>query len=283
MRTMHLLNVNGQMLEVRLIQVNEGNASKASAAPLVFLHEGLGSVSAWTQRGLDWPLALCQAAGRSGIVYSRQGYGQSCAAAQGRHQVPADYLHTQAWTVLPALLAKLSATKPILVGHSDGASIALLYASRHPTVACIAMAPHVMVEAIALDAIAEAKVAYESGALKSALAKHHADVDGAFWQWNDVWLSPAFRSFDIREQCRHITAPLLLIQGLDDAYGTMTQLDETALAAPHAQQIRVADCGHSPHRDQPQITLSAIASFLDEQLKLQGSMCYELSSCSRPY
>ena len=276
---MQHLNVNGQMLEVRLIHWNKGNEGngsneghedRARAAPLVFLHEGLGSVSAWTQRGGDWPLALCQATGRAGIVYSRQGYGQSCPATHGRHQVPADYLHTQAWMVLPALLDQLGAAEPILVGHSDGASIALLYASRHPTAACIAMAPHVMVEAIALAAIAEAKVAYESGALKSALAKHHADVHGAFWQWNDVWLSPGFRSFDIREQCRHITAPLLLIQGLDDAYGTMAQLDETALAAPHAQQLRLRDCGHSPHRDQPQVTLNAITSFLDEQLKPQS-------------
>ena len=261
---MQLLNINGQMLEVRLI---DGDAKRA---PLVFLHEGLGSVSAWTQRGLDWPLALCQATGRAGIVYSRQDYGQSCPATHGRHQVLADYLHTQAWTVLPALLAQLGATKPVLIGHSDGASIALLYASKHPTAACVAMAPHVMVEAAALQAIALAKVAYKSGKLRQSLAKHHADPDGAFWQWNDVWLSPSFAGFDIREDCRRITAPLLLIQGADDAYGTMAQLDETALAAPHAQQVRLDDCGHSPHRDQPQAALRAISTFLTNLVQLDG-------------
>ena len=253
---MPLLNVSGQLLEVRQI------AGSAEAAPIVFLHEGLGSVSAWTQRGLDWPLAVCDATGRAGLVYSRLGYGQSQPAPPGRGTLQPDYMHHEAYDVLPALLAELNIANPVLLGHSDGATIALLYASKHPTAACIAMAPHVMVEAIALSAIAQAKVAYESGALKSSLAKHHADVDGAFYQWNDVWLSTGFRSFDIRDECRQITAPLLLIQGIDDAYGTMAQLDEIALAAPHARQVRLADCGHSPHRDQPKLALTAVAEFL---------------------
>ncbi len=235
----------------------------AAISPIVFLHEGLGSVSAWTQRGLDWPLAVCDATGRAGLVYSRLGYGQSDAAPTGRGTLQPDYMHHEAYDVLPALLAELNIANPVLLGHSDGATIALLYASKHPTAACIAMAPHVMVEAIALSAIAQAKVAYELGALKSSLAKHHADVDGAFYQWNDVWLSTGFRSFDIRDECRQITAPLLMIQGIDDAYGTMAQLDEIALAAPHARQVRLADCGHSPHRDQPQLALTAVAGFLD--------------------
>jgi pimeloyl-ACP methyl ester carboxylesterase len=125
----------------------------------------------------------------------------------------------------------------------------------------------VVVEAIALQAIAEAKLAFESGDLRSRLARHHADADGAFWQWNDVWLSggpDSFgSSFDIRKECSRITAPLLLIQGADDAYGTMRQLDEIALAAPHAVQVRLQSCGHSPHRDQPQLALTAVAGFLD--------------------
>ena len=150
----------------------------------------------------------------------------------------------------------------MLVGHSDGATIALLYASQYPTTACIAMAPHVLVEDVAVKAIAQAKQAFESGDLRQRLAKHHADVDGAFWQWNDVWLSDAFASFDMRAECRRITAPLLLIQGINDEYGTMRQLDEIALAAPHAQQLRLADCGHSPHRDQPHATLNTVASLL---------------------
>ena len=256
---MDRLTVNSQRLEVRQI------SGSALLAPLVFLHEGLGSVSAWTQRGLDWPLAVCSATRRAGLVYSRIGYGQSAPAPPGRNTLHADYLRREAYNVLPALLAQLNITSPVLLGHSDGASIALLYASKHPSSACIAMAPHVLVEPIALRAIAAAKAAFESGGLRDKLAKFHLDVDGAFWQWNDVWLSSSFASFDIRKACGQITAPLLLLQGEDDAYGTMRQLDEIALVAPHAQQLRLAQCGHSPHRDQPQLALKAAADFLSGQ------------------
>jgi pimeloyl-ACP methyl ester carboxylesterase len=124
------------------------------------------------------------------------------------------------------------------------------------------MAPHLMVEEIAVQAIAEATTAFESGGLREKLARHHTDVDSAFWQWNDVWLSEGFRSFDIRPDCRNIRAPLLAIQGLGDEYGTMAQLDQLALAMPQTQQIRLADCGHSPQRDQPERTLEAVAAFL---------------------
>ncbi len=253
---MQLLNTNGQQLEVRRIE------GSAALAPIVFLHEGLGSVSLWTQRGLDWPLAVCQATGRAGVAYSRRGYGKSCPAPQGRNVLQPDYMHFEARDVLPALLAQLDIQNPVLLGHSDGATIALLYASQFPATACIAMAPHVLVESVAVRAIEQAKQAFESSELKTRLAKHHADVEGAFWQWNDVWLSKAFASFDIRAECSRITAPLLLIQGLNDEYGTMLQLDEITNAAPHAQQIRLADCGHSPHRDQPQLCLEGVTSFL---------------------
>ena len=261
MKPNHLITINGTGLEVRQI------AGAGGLAPLVFLHEGLGSVSMWTQRGLDWPQAVCNATGRAALVYSRRGYGQSDAMPAGRQQLEADYMHREAWEVLPALLLQLQAEnaafeKPVLLGHSDGATIALLYASRYPVAACIAMAPHVVVENVAIEAIAGARIAFETGGLRKRLARHHADVDGAFWQWNDVWLSQAFRSFDIRAQCRSITAPLLLVQGHDDEYGTMAQLDEIANAVPHAQQLRLATCGHSPQRDQPERTLQAITGFL---------------------
>ena len=253
---MQHLNINDQQLEVRQI------SGSAALAPIVFLHEGLGSVSMWTQRGLDWPLAVCEATGRAGMVYSRRGYGNSSATEPGRNTLPPDYMHREALEVLPALLKQLKIKNPVLLGHSDGATIALLYASKFPVTACIAMAPHVLVEHVAVKAIAQAKQAFESGDLRQRLAKHHADVDGAFWQWNDVWLSQAFASFDIRQECSRITAPLLLVQGLNDEYGTMLQLDEIALAAPHAQQLRLAYCGHSPHRDQPDKTIEAITDFL---------------------
>ena len=257
------LNINGQQLEVRQINGSE------TLAPIVFLHEGLGSVSMWTQRGLDWPLAVCEATGRSGIVYSRRGYGQSDPAlmrhdtfSPGRNVLPPDYMHHEAFDVLPALLSELQIERPVLLGHSDGATIALLHASKLPVAACIAMAPHVVVESVAVNAIGQAKLAFETGDLRARLAKHHADVDGAFWQWNDVWLSEGFASFDIRPECQRITAPLLLVQGLNDEYGTMLQLDEIAKAAPRAHQIRLDDCGHSPHRDQPQLSIEGIADFL---------------------
>lgn len=270
---MERLDINTTQLEVKQIE------GSGQLAPLVFLHEGLGSVSLWTQRGVDWPAAVCAATGRAGLVYSRRGYGQSEPVPAGRNILKADYMHREAWEVLPALLKHLTHLqhlqkgrtgharppgygKPVLLGHSDGATIALLYASCHPVTACIAMAPHVLVEEVAITAITAATAAFEATGLRERLARHHADVDGAFWQWSDVWLSPGFRSFDIRATCARITAPLLLIQGEGDEYGSLRQLDEVAQAAPHARQLRLANCGHSPQRDQPQKTLEAIAGFL---------------------
>jgi len=255
-------------------------------APLVFLHEGLGSVSMWRQRGQDWPRELCAATGRAGWVYSRRGYGHSGPVADvrgpsrwqggwhvGRHEP--DYMHLEAFNVLPKLLAAWGVERPVLVGHSDGASIALLHASRHPVSACVVMAPHVFVEDIALNAIEQARTAYlpvvtgnanhpqaNSKSLRERLARYHADVDNAFWQWNDVWLSDAFRTFDIRSECRNIQAPLLAIQGLQDEYGSLEQLREIERAVSHARTLEIPDCGHSPHRDQPATLTSAIVSFL---------------------
>ncbi|WP_137920446.1 alpha/beta hydrolase [Hydrogenophaga sp. 2FB] len=243
--------------------------------PLVFLHEGLGSVAMWQQRGQHWPTELCAATQRAGWIFSRRGYGQSDPVADvrgeprwsgewhiGRHEP--DYMHHEAWQVLPQLLEKLGTAQPVLIGHSDGATIALLHASREPVAACVAIAPHAFVEDVSLHAIARAKTEYEnpSGTLRQRLGRYHADVDNAFWQWNDVWLSPAFRAFDIRAQCQTITAPLLLVQGLEDEYGTLAQLREIAQAAPHAQRVELPQCGHSPHRDQPAALTTAIVDFL---------------------
>jgi pimeloyl-ACP methyl ester carboxylesterase len=255
---MNFADILGTRLEFQQI------AGPAGRAPIVFLHEGLGSVSLWTQRGKSWPQAVCEATGRAGLVYSRRGYGQSDAIAdvRGSGRLAPDYMQREAWEVLPALLGVLNIEQPVLLGHSDGASIALLHASRHPVSAAVVMAPHLMVEDIAVQAITQATTAFESGGLRDRLARHHADVDSAFWQWNDVWLSPGFRSFDIRPDCRRIRAPLLAIQGLDDEYGSMAQLDALALAAPQTVQLRLPDCGHSPQRDQPERTLEAVTAFL---------------------
>ena len=279
MSAMTLIGIHGVHLEVKHIPARPASTPGVTLAPLVFLHEGLGSVGQWR----DWPALLCQASGRAGWVYSRRGYGQSSAVpdvrgpsrVEGGQRVGRllpDYMHEEAWAVLPALLSALGIEKPVLVGHSDGASIALLYASRFDVAACVVMAPHVIVEDISIRAITEARVAYEHGDLRSRLARYHADVDGAFWQWNDVWLSDEFRSFDIRENCRSITAPLLAIQGFDDPYGSMLQIDEIAKSLKKKglrpsnnigiKLHKLEHCGHSPHRDQTELTTRLIADFV---------------------
>lgn len=246
-------------------------------APLVFLHEGLGSVAMWSQRDRCWPRELCAATGRSGWLYSRRGYGQSDPVEDvrgeprmqgfwhvGRHEP--DYMHREALDVLPALLAQWGVSRPVLVGHSDGATIALLHACRHPLSACVAIAPHVFVEAVSLNSIAQARETYLAGigerGLRQRLSRYHRDVDNAFWQWNDVWLSPAFASYDIREDCRRITAPLMVLQGVDDEYGTLAQVHEIGWRVPHAQTLELPSCGHSPHRDQPDRLTDEVAGFL---------------------
>jgi pimeloyl-ACP methyl ester carboxylesterase len=253
---MNLIEINATALEIRAIAAPAGTPA---AAPLVFLHEGLGSVAMWR----DWPDQLCAATGRAGLVFSRRGYGRSSPVpdVRGTGRLAPDYMHREAWEVLPALLARLGIERPVLVGHSDGGTIALLHASRFPVAACVVMAPHVMVEDVSVAAIAQARDGY-AGGLRERLARYHDDVDSAFWQWNDVWLSDAFRAFDIREDCRRITAPLLAIQGKDDPYGTLAQIDDIATRAPQTRLLKLPGCGHSPHKDQPGTVQAAITTFL---------------------
>ncbi|MEJ6022615.1 alpha/beta fold hydrolase [Ramlibacter sp. PS4R-6] len=234
----------------------EGDAARS---PIVFLHEGLGSVAMWR----DWPRRVCEATGRAGFVYSRRGYGKSppIPDVRGSGRLKPDYMHREALDVLPALLAELAIDSPVLLGHSDGGTIALIHAAHFPVRACIVMAPHVIVEDISVRSIDEARVAYETTDLRARLARYHDDVDGAFWQWNDIWLDPAFRDFDIRAECARIHAPVLAIQGEDDAYGTLRQIDEIAPAGGIARVV-LADCGHSPHKDQPERTKERIVQFL---------------------
>lgn len=212
----------------------------------------------------DWPQKLCAAANRHGFVYSRRGYGGSAPVSdvRGAGRLQPDYMHREAFEVLPELLAQLGVERPVLVGHSDGGTIALLHASRHPVAACVVMAPHVIVEEVSIRSITEARTAFESGGLRERLARYHADVDGAFWQWNDVWLSQEFRGFDIRPDCRRIAAPVLAIQGEDDPYGTLRQVDEIAPTLGRFEREVLPRCGHSPHRDQPERTTDRIAGFL---------------------
>lgn len=251
---MERIEVNGVGLEVQRI------AGPGGRQPIVFLHEGLGSVAMWR----DWPAQVCAACGRAGIVYSRRGYGRSDPVpdVRGAGRLEPDYMHREAWEVLPGLLQALGLQAPVLLGHSDGGSIALLYASRHPLSACVVMAPHVIVEDISVQSIAQAREAYERNGLRERLARFHADVDVAFWQWNDAWLDPRFRAFDIRQDCRRIEAPVLAIQGVDDAYGTLRQIEEIAPTRGPFGKLVLEACGHSPHRDQPAAVTARMAEFL---------------------
>ena len=239
-------------------------APERQGAPLiVFLHEGLGSVSMWR----DFPQQLCDAAGCRGLVYSRPGYGRSTPRPPDEHWAP-DFMHRQADELLPALLRALdidtSRQPPWLLGHSDGGSIALLHAAHFPTqvAGAVVLAPHILVEDLSVGSIDEARQAYETGLLKTGLARHHDDPDSAFWGWNRVWLSPAFRAWTIRAELATISCPLLAVQGLDDVYGTLEQIRGIARQVPQTRLLELADCGHSPHRDQPQALISAVTDFL---------------------
>lgn len=252
---MERIEIGGVALEVQRIEA----ASHTGRAPIVFLHEGLGSVAMWR----DWPAQVCDATGRAGLVYSRRGYGNSdpIAEVRARGRLAADYMHRHAWEVLPDLLRTLAIDRPVLLGHSDGGSIALLHASRYRVSACIVMAPHVIVEEVSLRSIEAARDAYEVS-IRERLSRYHANVDVAFWQWNDVWLSAEFRDFDIRADCRQIGAPVLAMQGRDDAYGTLRQIEEIAPTRGPVTLEKFADCGHSPHRDQPERARRLVTDFL---------------------
>lgn len=242
----------------RRIEVERIPGTHADAPSLILLHEGLGSVAMWR----DFPAQLAAATGCPTVVYSRYGYGRSepLAAPHGT-----DYMHREALDMLPALRAALGLSDVILVGHSDGASIALIHAGagRWPVRAVVAEAPHVFCEDVSVASIEAARRAYEQGDLRARLARYHQDVDSAFRGWNDAWLLPAFRAWNIEDYLPGITSPLLAIQGEDDIYGTLAQLDtiERRVSGPF-ERLVLPQCGHSPHREQEQATLAAMAAFI---------------------
>jgi pimeloyl-ACP methyl ester carboxylesterase len=220
--------------------------SDSTRPTVVFLHEGLGSVAMWK----DFPQRFCETNGLRGFVFSRPGYGRSTPKPRDEHW-QSDFMQRQADEVLPALFAEVGIARPWLFGHSDGASIALLHAARHPVAGVVAVAPHLFVEDISIASIAKARVAYETTDLRSRLARYHDDPDSAFRGWNDAWLDPAFRDWNIEQDIETVACPVLAVQGEDDEYGTLEQIRAVARHIAHTELLAIAGCGHSPHRDQP--------------------------------
>jgi len=238
-------------------------ARERGSAPLVvFLHEGLGSLAMWK----DFPERLCDALGCRGLVYSRPGYGRSTPRAAGEAWDP-DFMHDQAHEVLPALLQALdidtARSMPWLIGHSDGGSIALLYAARFPerVAGVVVLAPHILVEDVSVASIEQARLAYIESDLPQRLARYHDDPDSAFWGWNRIWLDPRFRAWSIEDEIVTIACPVLAAQGLGDEYGTLEQVRGIQRRVPQTELLELPDCGHSPHRDQPGPLIAAVTDF----------------------
>ncbi len=258
------------MSELRKIDVNWSDRrvtleyqwlfeERAGQPLMLFLHEGLGSVAMWK----EFPRRLCEVVGMRGLVYSRPGYGGSTPRSPDEHWQP-DYMHRQATEVLPALLTALDVdAPPWLFGHSDGGSIALIFAARFPDAVAglVVAAPHIVVEEFGLASIRAARQAYVATNLREKLARYHDDVDSAFRGWNDIWLDPRFKAFDIRPLLPAIRCPVLAAQGLDDEYGTLAQIQGIARGVAQAQLLEIAACGHSPQRDQPELLMRAIRDF----------------------
>lgn len=224
-------------------------------APIVLLHEGLGSVGLWR----DFPALLHLRAGRRVVAFSRYGHGRS--GPPPRARTPA-FFHEEALEVLPELLDALEVHEPVLLGHSDGASIALIHAAHHPVAALVLLAPHVMVEAVTIAAIRETRQTYVKGDLGERMRRHHDDPDAAFWGWCNVWLDPAFLDWSLEAEIRRVTAPALLIQGAEDPYGTLLQVDRIVKLASNATESYVVPGGHSPHLEHGEAVAARVAEFL---------------------
>jgi pimeloyl-ACP methyl ester carboxylesterase len=265
MTTLHpsgFLTINGSELEYRMI-----GPAPDQAPTIVMLHEGLGSAALWG----DFPDKLQAATGAGVFVYSRAGYGASSPVKLPR---PLDYMHVEALDVLPKLLDAIGFRRGLLVGHSDGASIAAIYAGGvqdHRVRAIALMAPHFIVEDISVASIAEIKTAYETTNLKEKLARWHSDVDNAFHGWNGAWLDPKFRDWDISEYLAYIRVPVAIIQGAKDQYGTLRQIEIAQDECYCPVDVTVLDdAGHSPHREAPEAALAVVAGLANAVLQAHG-------------
>ena len=255
-----LLRINDSDLEYRLI-----GPQPSDAPTIVMLHEGLGSAALWG----DFPERLQAATGMGVFVYSRTGYGASSPATLPR---PVDYMSREALDVLPSLLEKIGFQRGILLGHSDGASIAAIYAggiSDHRVRGVVLIAPHFVVEDVSVASIAAIRKTYETTDLRSKLSRWHRNVDNAFYGWNDAWLDPDFRRWDISEHLAYIRVPVAILQGADDQYGTVrqTEIAQEECYCP-VDVTLVPQSGHSPHRETPELTLATVSEFVSRILIL---------------
>jgi len=250
--TREFLTVDGCRLEYRWV----GPAGE-HAPTIVFLHEGLGSITQWK----DFPAALCERTGCRGLLYNRRGYGGS----DPLEFLPCEFMHHEALHVLPRVLDALKVERPALFGHSDGGSIALIYAGsgQPPPAALILEAAHVFVEDVTVRRIAELKASYRSVDLRARFERHHGvNVDRLFDCWTQTWLSPEFRDWNIEQYLAGIACPVLVLQGRDDEYGTLRQVNAIAAGVTHADTVVIDRCGHAPHIERPDEVLDATGEFL---------------------
>lgn len=265
MNSAQFLDLNGRRVEYQWFEPSD---PLVELPPVVMLHEGLGSLSMWK----DFPQRLAEATGTRVAAYSRFGYGNSDPPL--RQPVSIRMHEEEALEVLPELLRALGINRPILFGHSDGASIALIYAGVHSDhiSGVVALSPHVFVEEMCITSIEAAREAYLQTDMPQRLARYHRDPDGAFWLWNRVWLDPPFREWNIEHYLASVTCPVLLIQGYDDEYGTMGQLERIVRATKHTETLKLPACRHSPHRDRPTEVLAATREFMDKHMCAQASL-----------
>ena len=253
------LDISGQALEYRMI-----GPRPHEAPTLVLLHDGLGCVATWG----DFADKLARETGAGVFVYSRAGYGRSSPACLPR---PVSYMHDEALSVLPKLLTAIGFRRGLLIGHGDGASIATIYGGNvedHRVRGLVLIAPHFFTEDAGIAAVAAAAAAYTTTDLRDRLARYHADVDNAFRGWNDVWLDPAFRKWDITEELAYIRVPILMVQGEADPYGSARQIEAAQEECYCPVEVAVVPgAKDSPQREAPERTLGAIAGFVNRLLR----------------